>query len=70
MHKPNKLLYGFVLGISFIYIIHSVYISVKYMESVEKLEHQQQIIEALQQENASLHDSVWHLNQALEGESK
>ena len=40
------------------------------MESVEKLEHQQQIIEVLQQENASLHDSVWHLNQALEGDNK
>ncbi len=42
----------------------------KHMDTQEKLEQQESKIELLQLENASLHDSVWTLNQQLEKDNK
>lgn len=53
-----------------IYIITIVTLGVKYEKALNQLDKQESKIEALQEENASLHDNVWTLNQELTNDNK
>lgn len=61
----KKGLLTIIAAISMIYLVMSVTIAVKYTDANNKIEQKDNKIEALQEENATLHDDIWNLNQHL-----
>lgn len=53
-----------------IYIITIITLGIKYEKAIDQIDKQESKKEALQEENASLHDNVWTLNQELMKDNK